>query len=62
MHLCDMRSDLRVFRSVRRLLRGVGVFSLDTGGDLMTLREWAVVTMATVGIFAGLFAGAFMTA
>lgn len=62
MHLCDMRIDLRLAWAVRRLLRGVGVFSLGTGGDLMTLREWAVVTVVIVGIFAGLFAGAFWTA
>lgn len=62
MHLCDMRIDLRLAGCVHWVLWSPGVFYVGTGGDLMTLREWAVVTVVIVGIFAGLFAGAFMTA
>lgn len=62
MHLCDMCSDLRLAWAVCWILRSVSVFYVGTGGDLMTVREWAVVTLVTVGIFAGLFAGAFWTA
>ena len=62
MHLCDMRIDLRLPGAVHRLLRCVGIFYVGTGGDLMTLREWAVVTVVIVGMFDGLFAGAFWTA
>lgn len=62
MYLCDMRIDLRLAGCVHWVLWSPGVFYVGTGGDLMTLREWAVVTVVIVGIFAGLFAGAFWTA
>ena len=62
MHLCDMRIDLRLAGCVHWVLWSPGVFYVGTGGDLMTLREWAVVTVVIVWTFAGLFAGAFWTA
>lgn len=62
MHLRDRRIDLRLAWAVCWILRCIGVFYVGTGGNLMTVREWAVVTLVTVGIFAGMFAWAFWTA
>ena len=62
MHLRDRRIDLRLAGCVYRVLRCIGVFYVGTGGDLMTLRQWAAVTAVTVGIFVGMFAWAFWTA
>ena len=62
MHLRDRRIDLRLVGRVHRVLRSIGVFYVGTGGDLMTVKQWAAVTAVTVGIFAGMFAWAFWTA